>query len=166
MSAIWSGLSLSRFFPGGMIRVLPCPDRPPISVTPCSCRKPSIAKVTGGALTISSYVCPRVSPVIGRSPKCFSQSRQYLLERIPVNRFRLGDFQCIEKPSLVVIPPYDFDMASSEFLLISHWLVAAPREAVWRALRQPLEWPTWWFASMHSTGVRVEGSVAAVATAG
>jgi len=35
-------------------------------------------------------------------------------------------------------------MASSEFLLVSHWLVAAPREAVWRALRQPLEWPTWW----------------------
>jgi hypothetical protein len=37
-------------------------------------------------------------------------------------------------------------MPATSFHLITDWSLAAPREAVWRALIAPEEWPSWWRA--------------------
>jgi len=34
--------------------------------------------------------------------------------------------------------------AASDFVLVSRWNLAASRDAVWEALKHPLEWPRWW----------------------
>lgn len=34
--------------------------------------------------------------------------------------------------------------ASTDFVLVSNWQIAAPRERVWQALKHPREWPRWW----------------------
>jgi len=36
--------------------------------------------------------------------------------------------------------------AAGKFHLITDWRIDAPREAVWRALMTPEEWPQWWRA--------------------
>jgi hypothetical protein len=33
---------------------------------------------------------------------------------------------------------------ASEFVLVSNWRVHAPRERVWRVLRETRAWPAWW----------------------
>ena len=35
-------------------------------------------------------------------------------------------------------------MTTTDFVLVSHWRIAAPRERVWEALKHPTEWPGWW----------------------
>jgi uncharacterized protein YndB with AHSA1/START domain len=35
-------------------------------------------------------------------------------------------------------------MAPTDFVLVSHWRIAAPRERVWDALKHPADWPRWW----------------------
>jgi uncharacterized protein YndB with AHSA1/START domain len=35
-------------------------------------------------------------------------------------------------------------MTTTDFVLVSHWRIAAPRERVWEALKHPTEWPRWW----------------------
>ena len=35
-------------------------------------------------------------------------------------------------------------MTTTDFALVSHWRIAAPRERVWEALKHPTEWPRWW----------------------
>ena len=35
-------------------------------------------------------------------------------------------------------------MRATDFVLVSHWRIAAPRERVWEALKHPVEWPRWW----------------------
>ena len=35
-------------------------------------------------------------------------------------------------------------MTTTDFVLVSHWRIAAPRERVWNALKHPTEWPRWW----------------------
>lgn len=37
-------------------------------------------------------------------------------------------------------------MPATSFHLVTDWTFAAPREAVWRALLAPEEWPSWWRA--------------------
>ena len=37
-------------------------------------------------------------------------------------------------------------MSATEFNLITNWTLAAPREAVWRELTKPEDWPAWWRA--------------------
>ncbi len=37
-------------------------------------------------------------------------------------------------------------MAATQFHLITDWAFDAPLEAVWRALKEPEEWPAWWRA--------------------
>ena len=37
-------------------------------------------------------------------------------------------------------------MAATEFHLITDWGFDAPRDAVWRALSAPEQWPSWWRA--------------------
>lgn len=32
----------------------------------------------------------------------------------------------------------------TDFVLVSSWRIAAPRENVWQALKTPAEWPRWW----------------------
>ena len=32
----------------------------------------------------------------------------------------------------------------TDFVLVSNWQIAAPRERVWQALKHPLQWPRWW----------------------
>ena len=32
----------------------------------------------------------------------------------------------------------------TDFVLVSNWQIAAPRERVWQALKHPVEWPRWW----------------------
>jgi uncharacterized protein YndB with AHSA1/START domain len=34
--------------------------------------------------------------------------------------------------------------AAADFVLVSNWRIAAPRERVWEALKHPTEWPSWW----------------------
>src|SRR5690348_13639065 len=41
---------------------------------------------------------------------------------------------------------YNHRMPATAFHLITDWSFAAPREAVWRALMAPEEWPSWWRA--------------------
>ena len=33
---------------------------------------------------------------------------------------------------------------AADFVLVSNWRIAAPRERVWEALKHPVEWPRWW----------------------
>lgn len=33
---------------------------------------------------------------------------------------------------------------TSDFVLVSHWRLAASRDQVWDALKHPVEWPRWW----------------------
>jgi len=35
-------------------------------------------------------------------------------------------------------------MTTTDFVLVSQWRIAAPRERVWEALKHPTEWPRWW----------------------
>ncbi|HEV7491909.1 MAG TPA: SRPBCC family protein [Rhodanobacteraceae bacterium] len=35
-------------------------------------------------------------------------------------------------------------MSTTDFVLVSHWSIAADRRAVWEALKHPVEWPRWW----------------------
>ena len=35
-------------------------------------------------------------------------------------------------------------MSNADFVLVSHWRIPAAREAVWEALKHPVEWPQWW----------------------
>lgn len=35
-------------------------------------------------------------------------------------------------------------MSTTDFVLVSHWKIAADRQAVWEALKHPVEWPRWW----------------------
>ncbi|HZP65425.1 MAG TPA: SRPBCC family protein [Rudaea sp.] len=35
-------------------------------------------------------------------------------------------------------------MDTSDFVLISHWRIDAPRRRVWDALHEPTGWPDWW----------------------
>jgi len=35
-------------------------------------------------------------------------------------------------------------MSTTDFVLVSHWTIAADRQAVWEALKHPVEWPRWW----------------------
>ncbi len=35
-------------------------------------------------------------------------------------------------------------MSATEFNLTTKWTLAAPREAVWRELTKPEDWPAWW----------------------
>ena len=35
-------------------------------------------------------------------------------------------------------------MATTDFVLVSQWRIAAPRARVWQALKHPVEWPRWW----------------------
>jgi len=35
-------------------------------------------------------------------------------------------------------------MPTTDFVLVSHWTIAANRQAVWEALKHPVEWPRWW----------------------
>ena len=37
-------------------------------------------------------------------------------------------------------------MSATEFNLITNWTLAAAREAVWRELTKPEDWPAWWRA--------------------
>ena len=37
-------------------------------------------------------------------------------------------------------------MAATNFHLVSHWSIAAPREKVWRVLTKTEQWPSWWRA--------------------
>ena len=37
-------------------------------------------------------------------------------------------------------------MAATDFHLVTHWSIAAPREKVWRVLMTPEDWPSWWRA--------------------
>jgi hypothetical protein len=37
-------------------------------------------------------------------------------------------------------------VSATEFNLITNWTLAAPREAVWRELTKPEDWPAWWRA--------------------
>jgi uncharacterized protein YndB with AHSA1/START domain len=32
----------------------------------------------------------------------------------------------------------------TDFVLVSNWRIAAPRDEVWNALKHPVEWPRWW----------------------
>ncbi|MGH8173577.1 MAG: SRPBCC family protein [Rhodanobacteraceae bacterium] len=34
--------------------------------------------------------------------------------------------------------------APADFVLVSNWQIAAPRDRVWEALKHPVEWPRWW----------------------
>jgi uncharacterized protein YndB with AHSA1/START domain len=40
-------------------------------------------------------------------------------------------------------------VSAAEFNLITNWTLAAPREAVWRELTKPEDWPAWWRAVEH-----------------
>jgi uncharacterized protein YndB with AHSA1/START domain len=33
---------------------------------------------------------------------------------------------------------------AADFVLVSNWMLAAPIDAVWEALKHPLDWPRWW----------------------
>jgi len=33
---------------------------------------------------------------------------------------------------------------TTDFVLVTHWRMDAGRDAVWEALKHPLEWPRWW----------------------
>lgn len=33
---------------------------------------------------------------------------------------------------------------TNDFVLVSHWQIPAARDAVWEALKHPVEWPRWW----------------------
>lgn len=33
---------------------------------------------------------------------------------------------------------------AADFVLVSNWTLAAPIDAVWDALKHPVEWPRWW----------------------
>ena len=35
-------------------------------------------------------------------------------------------------------------MSASDFLLVSHWRLAAPRADIWKVLKAPTHWPRWW----------------------
>lgn len=35
-------------------------------------------------------------------------------------------------------------MSTTDFVLVSHWTIAADRQSVWQALKHPVEWPRWW----------------------
>jgi uncharacterized protein YndB with AHSA1/START domain len=35
-------------------------------------------------------------------------------------------------------------VSATEFNLTTNWTLAAPREAVWRELTKPEDWPAWW----------------------
>lgn len=35
-------------------------------------------------------------------------------------------------------------MSTTDFVLVSHWTIATDRQATWRALKHPVEWPRWW----------------------
>ena len=35
-------------------------------------------------------------------------------------------------------------MSTTDFVLVSHWTIAADRRAVWQALKHPVDWPHWW----------------------
>ena len=35
-------------------------------------------------------------------------------------------------------------MATADFVLVTQWRIEADRDAVWEALKHPLEWPRWW----------------------
>jgi len=35
-------------------------------------------------------------------------------------------------------------MPTTDFVLVTRWRIDAARDAVWEALKHPLEWPRWW----------------------
>ncbi|HEY6984610.1 MAG TPA: SRPBCC family protein [Rhodanobacteraceae bacterium] len=35
-------------------------------------------------------------------------------------------------------------MPTTDFVLVTEWLIEASSDAVWEALKHPLEWPGWW----------------------
>jgi hypothetical protein len=37
-------------------------------------------------------------------------------------------------------------VGATEFNLVTHWTLAAPRKAVWTELTRPEDWPEWWRA--------------------